>query len=293
MCLESIYSNQPKRSFEVIVMDDASPDESAAIVRERFPQVRLFVNPRNVGYARSNNHAIGESRGRFVFLLNSDAQLLPGTLDALAEFLETHPEAGAAGSTLYNDDGTIQASVKAFPSAKSAFIGARSALSRWFPWLSRNQLLHWKTEKGQPFQADYVSSASIMIPRDVTLQTGPLDVRLWYFIDADYCKRIWNLGRPVYCIPAAKAIHLEHQGGTKANVKQRFRSLVQFHYGAYIFFHKHYGKGYFYPMRVLVILGLSARFVFSISLQIIKEILGTEGRVYNQRRREMPTRRES
>jgi GT2 family glycosyltransferase len=282
-CLESIYSNPPTRSFEVIVMDDASPDSSASMVRTKYPQARLFVNPQNVGYARSNNHAIEESRGRYVYLLNSDAQLFPGALDAMAEFLESHPEAGAAGSMLYNGDGTIQASVKAFPSFKSAFIGARSSLSRWIPWLSRNELLHWKTEKGEPFQAGYVSSASIMIPRSVAREVGPLDVRLWYFIDADYCRRIWNLGCPVYCVPKAKAIHLDHHGGTKASFKQRFRSLIRFHYGAYIYFHKHSGRGVMHPIRVFVILGLGARFVISTVLQLFKEIFGSEGKVYDRR----------
>ena len=176
------------------------------MVRERFPQVRLIVNEHNRGYASSNNLAIAKSRGRFVYLLNSDTEVSPGALDHLAAFLETHPEAGAAGSALYNSDGSVQASVKSLPTVRSAFFGKRSWLARWFPRFSatRSELLNWRVELGAPFEAGYVSSASIMIPRDVVMRVGDLDVRLWYFIDADYCRRIWDIGRSVHCVPCCK-----------------------------------------------------------------------------------------
>jgi len=282
-CLDSIYKSPPSRTFEVIVMDDASPDDSAAMVRERFPQVRLYVNPVNMGYARSNNFAIARAAGRFVYLLNSDAMLLPGALDALAAFLEEHPGVGAAGSMLYNGDMSVQASVKAHPTAKSAIVGARSSLSRWIPWLSRGELLHWKTLEGKPFEAGYVSSASLMVPIEVARKVGPLDTRLWYFIDADYCRRVWDQGLSVYCVPEAKAIHLDHHGGTKASLRKRFLSLIRFHYGAFIYYHKHSGRPVWHPQRAVVLLGLGMRFVLSSLLQIVKEVTGLEGKVYNRK----------
>src|SRR5688572_16973905 len=103
-CLSSIYSAPSDRTFEVFVIDDASSDGSPEMVRERFPQVQLIVNIQNRGYAYSNNFAIAKSRGRFVYLLNSDTEVSPGALDHLAGFLETHPEVGAVGSALYNSD---------------------------------------------------------------------------------------------------------------------------------------------------------------------------------------------
>lgn len=283
-CLDSIVRTRPKRSYEVIVVDDASRDDSADMVRERFPDVRLLVNERNVGYARSNNRAIAVSRGRLVYLLNSDTEVLPGAIDLLAEFFEAHPSAGAAGSLLYNGDGTVQASVKALPSIRSAVFGKRSVLARWFPRsrFVRNELRHWKGESDQPFLAGYVSSASIMVPRLVVDAVGELDTRLWYFIDADYCKRIWNTGREVYCVPRAKVIHREHRGGTLAGPVQRFRSLITFHRGAYLFFLKHGGRPWWHPSSALVTVGLAARFLFSICVQAIKEVLGTDRRTYDQ-----------
>jgi len=281
-CLASIYDAPPDRPFEVFVMDDASKDGSPEMVRERFPQVRLVVNRPNRGYAYSNNLAMAQSEGRFVYLLNSDTEVSRGALDELAGFLETHPEAGAAGSALYNSDGSVQASVKSLPTVRSAFVGKRSWLARWFPQGSaiRSELLSWRVESGIPFEAGYVSSASIMIPRDVVQRVGDLDIRLWYFIDADYCKRIWNLGRPVYCVPAAKVLHVEHLGGTLAGWRQRFRSMWRFHYGAYIFFRKHSGWAGWHPVTVLIVMGIAARFVLSFGLQAIKEVIGVERDVY-------------
>ena len=281
-CLASIYRAPSERACEVFVIDDASSDGSPEMVRTHFPQVRLIVNAENRGYAYSNNSAIAKSRGRFVYLLNSDTEVFPGALDHMASFLEAHPEAGAAGSALYNSDGSVQASVKSLPTVRSAFFGKRSWLARWFPRFraTRSELLNWRVESGVPFQAGYVSSASIMIPRDVIDAVGDLDTRLWYFIDADYCKRIWDVGRTVYCVPAAKVLHVEHLGGTLAGWRQRFRSMWRFHYGAYIFFRRHSGLAGWHPVTALIVFGIAVRLLLSLGWQAIKEVTGVEREVY-------------
>jgi GT2 family glycosyltransferase len=103
-CLESIYSHPPHHSLEVIVVDDASSDGSAAMVRTRFPQARLFVNERNRGQSVSNNRAARESSGQLLHFVNNDIEFHPGAIDELATFLDDHPDVGAAGSLLFNPD---------------------------------------------------------------------------------------------------------------------------------------------------------------------------------------------
>ncbi|NIV39174.1 MAG: glycosyltransferase, partial [Anaerolineae bacterium] len=87
-CLASIEMYPPEAAYEVLVVDNASTDGSAAMVRSRFPQVRLIENPENVGFAVANNQAIRLSEGQYALLLNSDTEVYPGALEAMIQFME-------------------------------------------------------------------------------------------------------------------------------------------------------------------------------------------------------------
>lgn len=273
-CLASVYQYPPSRSFEIIVVDDASRDGSDAVVRERFPEVRLLRNDVNVHYGRSNNRALDIARGGYVYLLNNDTLMLPGSLDAMVAFLDEHPDAGAVGSKLLNEDGTIQWSVKTLPNVMSALFGARSIVTRLFPGnpFSRNHLLHLRHDMSRPFTAGYVSSASIMLRREVVRQVGHLDERLSYHVDADYCKRVWDAGWLVYYLPQATVVHLNHRGGTMLDWRRRLKSVVEFHRGSYIYFVKHKMKSAWHPMHFLTVVGLALRFAVSLICQAVEEV---------------------
>lgn len=278
--LRSIFAHPPRCAFEVIVADDASRDGSPGMVRERFPEVVLRVNPVNLGYSRTNNAAMAGARGRYVYLLNCDVIMRPGAIDALVAFMDTHPKAGGAGSLIYNEDGTVQASVKALPSIRSAFVGKRSWIYRLFPGspLVRRELLGSDVApQTEPFRVGYVSSASLIMPRAVVEQVGNLDPRLWWFVDADYCKRIHDLGLEIWCVPQAQIVHFDHRGGTVASLRRRFWAIYKFHHGAWIYFRKHSGKPVLHPATLIVGLALLGRGCLTGVLQIGKEILGWHG----------------
>lgn len=284
-CLDSIYANPPSVSFEVIVVDDASRDHSAEMVREQFPQAQLLRNERNLNYGASTNRGVACARGRYLGLLNNDTVVLPGAFDAMLAFLEGCAAAGAVGSRLIHRDGTVQASVKSLPSARSALFGARSVVSRLFPnnRFTRKELLHLAHDMTRPFTAGFVSSASVVIRREVAEQVGGLDERLFYQSDADYCRRIWDAGWEVYYLPSASVVHLEHQGGSMSSWKRRFTGIVEFHRGSYIYFRKHDLRARWHPMHFLAVGGLSARFVVSLLLQLGKELRALGRRARPQR----------
>ena len=109
-CLTSIFDHPPQCHFDVWVVDNASSDISAAMVRQRFPQVHLIENRVNAGFARANNQAIRQSNGYFLLLLNPDTEVKPGALELLVRFLRRHRQVGGAGPRLLNPDGTLQPS---------------------------------------------------------------------------------------------------------------------------------------------------------------------------------------
>jgi GT2 family glycosyltransferase len=274
-CLQSIYQNSPSEPYEIIVIDDASEDGTSEMVRARFPEVRLLRNGINRNYATVNNQGFELARGRYIYLLNNDTIVLPGALDQLLAFLREHPDAGAVASRLVSEDGSIQWTVKALPSLGSALFGARSIISRLYPnnRLTRKQLLHLDQDMTTPFVAGYVSGASVMHPREVVEKVGKLDERLFYFVDADYCKRIADAGYKCYYLPAATIIHLEHRGGSMVSLRRRLRSLVYFHVHSYIYYRKHLLQSTWSPMQIIVPAGLCARFMISLTAQAVGELL--------------------
>lgn len=108
LCLESLAQAPPRRSMEVLVVDNASTDDTVEMIETKFPWVRLIKSPENLGFAKGNNLAIRQCQGRYIALVNPDVIVLPGCLDALADFLDQHPKVGNVGPRVFNPDMTQQ-----------------------------------------------------------------------------------------------------------------------------------------------------------------------------------------
>ena len=275
-CLRSIYENPPSAVYEIILVDDASVDGTSEMVRATFSGVRLLRNDVNRHYAHSNNRAMDEARGRYVLLLNSDTIVLPQALDGMVAFLREHPEAGTVGCKVLNEDGTIQWSVKALPNPAAAIFGARSFVTKLFPnnRFSQRILLNIGRDMTQPFVAGYVSGAVSMMPLTVMKEVGHLDLRFFYHVDADYCKRITEAGYKCYYLPTVAIIHLNHKGGTMLNLQARYRSLIRFEVESYRYYRKHLQRSLWSPMNIVVALGLSFHFLVLASAQACEEVVG-------------------
>jgi len=203
-CIESVYAHQLGGAFEVFVVDNASTDGSAQMMRERFPWVRLIENKENVGFARANNQAIRQSSGSYVLLLNPDTEVQPGTLETLVRFMDGHPEAGAAGARLLNPNGTLQISCQPRP----------TLFREMWMLLHLDEHLHLGSydmstwDIATPRKVDVVKGACLIAPREVLFQVGLLDEDYFlYAEELDLCARIQRAGYAVYWVPSAVVTH--------------------------------------------------------------------------------------
>lgn len=274
-CLESIYENTEKISFEIIVFDNNSDDGSVELLKERFPQVKLIENDENIGLSGANNKVFLVAQGKHVLLLDSDTIVLPSVLQMLSKFLDAHPEVGAVGSSVLNPDFTLQGTARSFPAPINALFGRRSRLTKAFPnnRFSRRYLTCLNKNDGEPFEVDWVSAACLMFRREVIDLIGLMDEAFFvYWVDADWCKRIKDAGWKVYCVPQAKVVHMERY---KIGQKISSKMIVDFHQGVYHFYRKHYAKSILNPMRLIALVSLSAR---AVTLLAINALRSTEGR---------------
>ncbi|MGA8765331.1 MAG: glycosyltransferase family 2 protein [Candidatus Sulfotelmatobacter sp.] len=239
-CLDSLSVAPPSRSVEIIVVDNASTDGSADLVEAKFPHVKLIRSGENLGFAKANNLAIQESRGRYIGLVNPDVEVLPGCLDALADYLDQNPGVGNVGPRVLNSDRTLQSSCRQFPTLWNNFCsatGLASALpsNRLF---SGEHMLFFPHDRTMP--VDVLVGCFWMLRADAVKDIGLLDESFFmYGEDVDWCKRCWQAGWKIVFLPGAEAIH--HRGTSAAaqpvwSAVEQQRSLVRYwskHHGLY------------------------------------------------------------
>ena len=209
VCLTSLYA-EPKSTlnYEVWVVDNASSDGSADMVAAEFPQVILRANTENLGFSKANNQAIAESKSRYVFLLNSDASIHPGALEALLVYADTHPNAAILGPKVLNPNGTLQFSCRRFPSLGAGFF-RNTYLGRLFPNNSfARDYLMTNFDHASDTSVDWVSGCAMLLRRAAVDQIGALDERFYmYCEDVDICQRVWDAKLEVVYVPEAVVTH--------------------------------------------------------------------------------------
>ncbi|NNF58675.1 MAG: glycosyltransferase [Rhodothermaceae bacterium] len=264
--LESVAEASAGLCVETFVVDNDSADGSVAMVQERFPEVHVIANETNVGFARANNQAIREARGRHLLILNPDTLLQENTLQKLVRFMDTHPEAGAAGCRILNPDGTFAPeSRRAFPTPSVAFYRL-TGLSRLFhhsPTFGRYNLTY--LPKDEVCEVDALSGSCMMVRRAALYASreeaehmsvggngahgvplpptphanggaGLFDEHFFmYGEDLDWCYRIQQAGWRIYYTPETQIIHYKGESTKKGELR-----YVRLFYGAMLrFVEKH------------------------------------------------------
>jgi N-acetylglucosaminyl-diphospho-decaprenol L-rhamnosyltransferase len=264
-CLTALRKAVHDCTIEIVVVDNASADGSAEMVRNEFREVVLIANSVNLGHSGGCNCGMRAATGRYLFLLNTDTRMLPRAIGRLMRHLEAHPEAAAAAPKILNADGTIQGTIKRFPDPFAAIAGRYSLLARLWPKnpLSRRYLTYLDQDFAKPFKADSASAAALMVRREAIARVGPLDERFFlYWNDVDWCRSFHADGHELHCVPDAVLVHDQHKGGTERTPAQSRRSAVDFHRGAYRYFRKWHARHPLNPMNAVAMLGLLTRLGF-------------------------------
>lgn len=235
-CLDSLAEQLRGIAHEVCVIDNASADGSAAMVRERFPGVRLLAAERNRGFAAGVNAGLAVTTGRYVCWLNSDARLLNGGMAEVLAYLDVQARVGVIGPQLVNANGSVQHSSRGFPSYATAFSNRNSLLTRFFP---RNRFtrdyLHTDRDHGVVQETDWVSGACLIHRREL----GGLDERFFmYMEDIDFCLRAARGEWRVVYHPALRVLH--HIGASSRS--RPVRRAIVLHRSIWRYYAKHFRR---------------------------------------------------
>jgi N-acetylglucosaminyl-diphospho-decaprenol L-rhamnosyltransferase len=228
-CLESVAD------YDTIVVDHGSTDGTVELVRERFPDVRVVEQP-NLGLAAGWSRGIESTSGRFVLLLNADAWIGPDTVEALVGYAEEHAPAAIVAPKLVNPDGSLQRSVRGFPTLW------RLATEYWFlrKLAPRSRALNafyaGDFDHAETRDVDWVMGAALLVRREAIDAVGPPDSAFFLFSEeTDWCYRFQQAGWTSVFHPGAEVVHISGAAHGGRMFKENVRSHLRF-------FTKHHGS---------------------------------------------------
>jgi hypothetical protein len=239
-CLSSLEA-QRGVPVRLHVVDNASSDGSADLVRREFPNARLTANPTNVGFARANNQVLMQEPAQFYALVNPDTVLHPDSVATCVKYLVDHAAAGIAATRLVNPDGTLQPSCHAFLGLRN-LLGETFGVHRALPELRALSSLHMPWFRHDRIvEVDWIQGTFLVVRGEVVRTVGGFDDEFFmYGEEMDWCRRIQNAGWRVVFLPEPPVVHI---GGASSsptagpmfveNLKARVRFLRK-HRGAFV-----------------------------------------------------------
>jgi GT2 family glycosyltransferase len=284
-CLQSVIEEVERFwpfDSETIVVDNCSTDGSLEMVRRQFPSVLIIENTENRGFAFANNQAIRRSSGRFILLLNSDAEIFPGALASMIEVLESDPQVAGCGPMLLNPDGSLQEACQPMLTPWREF-WRLSFLDRFWP-LATYRLTRW--DHGLLHEVEVLKGACLMLRREALDQVGLLDTRYFmYSEEVDLCFRLRQAGWKIYWVPRASVLHF---GG--ASTRQvELDMYVQLYRSKMQFFRKTGGRRQTLLFKVLLVLGYLPRLLVVGSVTPFSTKLAQRAHTFGRLLAELPS----
>lgn len=221
VCLESLYRHEKTADMEIIVSDNGSTDGSVAMLREKFPAVRVIENGENLGFGAGNNRALAVARGKYVLILNPDMEFIEPGLEKLAAFMAARPLAGLIGCRVENPDGGFMRQCRrGYPDPLTALYKA-SGLIHLFP---RHPRIAKYFYGGEPVDAvmpvDALSGSFMLARREALKKAGHFCEEYFMYVeDVDLCRNIRAAGYETLYAPLMRIRH--HNGRCVAKMPRR------------------------------------------------------------------------
>jgi GT2 family glycosyltransferase len=251
-CLASIQEQRGDLGVEVIVVDNGSKDGSPAMVHEHFPTVKLIEPGYNTWFTGGNNLGIQAATGEYVFILNPDTAMQPGTLQTMARYLREHPNVGAITGQMQYPQGGRQYTGSRVPGYLDLLLGYTFLGALLAPWRNRRRQAMWYAgwQRDTTRPVEVIPDSCMMVSLDLWRSLGGYDERLkLYFTEDDICKRIRARGCEVHFVAEAVLLHEEHASTSQV---QRLASQVYFDDLIY-FARRYYGALAALILRVLIV----------------------------------------
>ncbi len=265
VCLSSLIKQKGSKSWEIIVVDNASSDGIRDLIKEKFPDVIFIQNKKNVGFSTANNIGLRCAHGKFLLLLNSDTEVSEGAVGQVRQFMEKHPNVGVASCKLVLRDGSIDpACHRGFPTPWASltyFMGLENLFPRSRLFAQYHQ---GYKNMNEPHEIDSPAGAFYMVRREVINKVGYLDEDYFmYGEDLDYSYRIKQAGWKIFYVPQATVLHKKKQSGRDSDDPSLRRITETYFYDTMnLFYQKHYQHRYGWLVTNLVQLGIRLRASF-------------------------------
>ena len=255
-CVKSIYVNPPRCSFEIIVIDNGSKDNSLELIRKQAPDTICIETGANLGFSRANNLGINNARGNFILLLNSDTKVLDNSLDLMVEYMIANPSIGALGPRQLDGEGKLQLAWGHFP---TLITEAYRKLIHYKLSMNDLKIRDYLEEKyARPTEVDWISGSCLMARKEAFFDAGLLDNHFFmYFEDIDLCHRMKDKGWQVHYNADMTILHY---GGVTAK-RNMLNVLVEYRRSQIYFTRKFYGLRGVLLLKALLLVKYGVNFV--------------------------------
>jgi GT2 family glycosyltransferase len=242
-CIASVYQQTRGLSFEIIVVDNASPEGGVDELKEEFPETVVIKSSENIGFARANNLGFRRARGEYVLLLNPDTKLESSAIEILMKNARALPDFGIVGGKLLNTDLSVQTqAIQKFPTILNQVANIESLRLRWprFPLWDLGPLF---VKNGKPVKVEVIPGACMLLKSETFAKAGMFSEDYFmYAEDLDLNRKVRALGLTNYYIEDAEIIHHGGKSSSRHTVSQWSTMMIQ---NAMLrYYSKNHSRGY-------------------------------------------------